>query len=155
MGSLEGTTKELSDNAFTRENPVGKCGMATMGRSLKLFGISLGYCISGSNLLRDYQWKSSESCQDGKGGYGEGSFIIDLYEITNGNTFRDAIINVESTTAYSLGPNKEDNSTGSGEAVSLLLSGAEELTNRAMPCCGLISSFSLVIGVIIAAKNLE
>lgn len=82
---LEGLTADLSDSPFTRQNPVGKCGFAAAsgaaGTEYTIFGVTLGYCISGSNTLSDYQYVSSGLCQDNRGGYNQGYFIMDVYEI--------------------------------------------------------------------------
>lgn len=100
---MEGRTPELSDNPFTRQNPVSKCGVAADNEMYKIIGVTLGYCISGSNMLSDYQYVSSSLCQDGRGGYSRGYFIMDVYEITNEPVFRDSVNGIlpETTTLES------------------------------------------------------
>ena len=82
LGLLDGRPG-LTDDPFTRENPVSKCGLVAQRENYKFFGVSLGYCISGSNLLSDYQYVQSQLCQDGKGGYYRGYFIMDVYEVSS------------------------------------------------------------------------
>ena len=89
---LEGTTPDLSDDPFTRQNPVSKCGIAAQNQTYFFFGVTLGYCISGSNVFSDYTYYNSSLCRDGRGGYNRGYFIMDVYEITDQQSFRDSVV---------------------------------------------------------------
>ena len=64
---LEGTTVDLSDNPLLREEPIRKCGTAAQELRLDTFAVSVGYCISGSNDLSDYQTYPSLLCENGEG----------------------------------------------------------------------------------------
>lgn len=64
---LEGTTTDLSDNPLTREEPIRKCGSAAQRWQYEVFAVSVGYCISGSNDLGDYQFITTQLCQGGTG----------------------------------------------------------------------------------------
>lgn len=94
LGTLEGRNKDLSDDPFTRENPVSKCGLAAQNESFSFFGVSLGYCISGSNRLSDYQYVRSSLCRDGRGNYRNGFFIMDVFEINNQQSFMDSAMGI-------------------------------------------------------------
>lgn len=94
LGTLEGRNRDLSDNPFSRTNPVSKCGLAAQNGSFFLFGVSLGYCISGSNRLADYQYVQSSLCRDGRGGYSRGYFIMDVFEISNQRSFMDSVAGI-------------------------------------------------------------
>lgn len=101
LGLLERTTPDLSDNAFTRVRPVSKCGMAAQKFNYRFFGVTVGYCISGSNRLEDYQLYPSRLCRDGRGAYTRdygGWYIMDTYEITNGASFSDSLIQITNAT---------------------------------------------------------
>lgn len=97
----------MSDNPYTRVNPVSKCGIAAQDRSLRFFGVTLGYCISGSNLLSDYTYVQSRLCRDGKGSYSQGFFVMDVYEVTNQQSFMDSVVGIPEETTT-------DGDTGSG-----------------------------------------
>lgn len=88
---MEGQTRDLSDSPFSRTFPVSKCGVASQERNYDYFGVTLGYCISGSNLLSDYQYVPSQLCREGRGGYSRGYFIMDVYQITNQQSFSDSV----------------------------------------------------------------
>jgi len=90
LGLLEGLTPDLSDNPFTRTDPIRKCGQAARNFSFTLFAVSAKYCISGSNRLSDYQYVETTFCRDGVGGYISGYFVMDVYQIVNTQTFRDS-----------------------------------------------------------------
>ena len=64
---LEGTTAELTDNPLYREEPIRKCGTAAQLFGFNIFAVTVGYCISGSNDLENYQTVSSSLCQGGEG----------------------------------------------------------------------------------------
>ena len=95
IGSLEGTTLDLSDDASKRNRPVSKCGTAVERRGYEFFGVSTGYFFSGSNNLRDYQYIATDLCKDGKGAYSRengGWFIMSVYQITNQASLSDSVI---------------------------------------------------------------
>ena len=95
LGTLEGRTRDLSDNPITRVNPASKCGVAAQTLNFRFFGVTLGYCISGSNLLSDYQYVQSQLCRDARGGYNRGFFIMDVYEVTNQQSFSDSLESIQ------------------------------------------------------------
>ncbi len=95
---LERLTPDLMDSPPTRTQPVRKCGLAAQQYSFDFFALSAGYCISGSNDFTDYQYVPSEACQDGKGAYVSGYFIMDVYEILDNQRFQDSISSVEEVT---------------------------------------------------------
>ena len=68
LSFLEGTTTDLSDSPLYREQPIRKCGEAAQSSRFSVFAVSLGYCISGSNRIQDYQHFPSALCQGGVGG---------------------------------------------------------------------------------------
>ena len=78
------------DDPFTRVNPVSKCGTAAQQLDFNFFGVTQGYCISGSNQLSDYQYVSSSFCRDGRGGFSKdfGMYVMDVYEITSSQLFQ-------------------------------------------------------------------
>ena len=92
IGLLEGSTEDLSDDPVTRTNPIRKCGSAAQQRRFTYFAISVGYCISGSNRLSDYQYVRSNLCQNGVGNYYRGYFLMDIYQIVNQGTFADSLV---------------------------------------------------------------
>ena len=100
LGLLEGTTPDLSDDPFTRVRPVSKCGVAAQGRDFPFFGVTIGYCVSGSDRLADYQYAPSQLCRDGRGAYNRqlGWFIMDVYEVSDSTSFSDSVIQLNSTT---------------------------------------------------------
>lgn len=111
LGSLEKRTTELSDDPFTRTFPVSKCGVASQDGNYNYFGVTLGYCISGSNLLSDYQYVSSQLCRDGRGGYNQGYFIMDVYQITNQQSFSDSVFISQNPTVAPTGDSDMANSS--------------------------------------------
>ena len=74
-------------------NAVVKCQQATTHFGFEIFAISLGYCISGSNRLSDYQLNpaSDDSCHNGLGGRVSGRFAMDLYQIPVAGTLSDQV----------------------------------------------------------------
>ena len=98
LGLMENLTPELSDNPTTRTNPIRKCATAAQQYSYRLFALSTGYCISGSNRRSDYQYVRSDTCRNGIGAYVSGYFVMDVYEIVNLQTFRDSISAQDVTT---------------------------------------------------------
>ena len=89
---LEGSTPELSDNPFTRTDPKAKCSVAAEMFNLRFFGVTVGYCVSGSNTLSDYQYIESTECQGDRGAYNRNNrfFVMDVYEITDMSAFMDS-----------------------------------------------------------------
>ena len=85
---LEEMTPDLSDEPFTRTDPIRKCGQAAQSFSFIFFALSAKYCISGSNKLSDYQRKKSTLCRDGVGSYSSGYFVMDVYQINNAQAFQ-------------------------------------------------------------------
>jgi len=96
LGLLEGLTPDLSDNPFTRTDPIRKCGQAARNFSFTLFAVSAKYCISGSNRLSDYQYVETTFCRDGVGGYVSGYFVMDVYQIVNIQSFQDSAAQIDS-----------------------------------------------------------
>ena len=90
LGLLEGLTEDLSDDPRTRTNPIRKCGAGAQEFNFNLFAVSTGYCISGSNRLRDYQYVRSRFCNNGVGGFIFGYFVMDVYEIVDTQVFQDS-----------------------------------------------------------------
>ncbi len=121
LGLLEKLTEDLMDDPTTRTNPIRKCASAAQDYSYRLFALSTGYCISGSNNLRDYQYVRSEACRDGIGAYVSGYFIMDVYEIVNTRTFQDSISTevVMTTLPVATGSNSTSVPLGSGGAAGL------------------------------------
>ena len=118
LSLLEGRTPDVLDNPLTRQNPVRKCGKAAQTLRFNLFGVSLGYCISGSNRITDYQYVRSALCADGNGGYSRGYYIMDVYEVVNVQSFSDSVQAVEAavvggTEPASLSPGSGDDMNGS------------------------------------------
>ena len=100
LGTLEGTTRELRDDASERIRPVSKCGMAVQRRGYDYFGVTVGICVTGSNNLEDYQYYASSLCRDGKGAYTQrydGWFLMDVYEITNQVSFSDSVMQLNTS----------------------------------------------------------
>ena len=90
LGLLEGTTHDLSDNPTTRRDPIRKCGSTAQRLGFNYFAVSAGYCISQSNDVNDYRYIPSSICDNGVGGYINGYFVMDVYEITNMQAFQDS-----------------------------------------------------------------
>lgn len=94
MRLLERTTPDLSDNPFTRTEPVRKCGTAAQLQSYTLFGVAVGYCISGSSSLDSYSASGSSGlCTNGTGDYNSRFrvFSMDIYEVSNQQSFSDSV----------------------------------------------------------------
>ncbi len=116
-GSGPGNVRALN----TRTNPIRKCASAAQDYFFRLFALSIGYCISGSNNLDDYQYVCSEACRDGKGAYVSSYFIMDVYEIVDTQTFQDSISakGVMNTLPVATGSNTISVPLGSGGAAGL------------------------------------
>ncbi len=76
---LEGLTTNLTDDPLRRTNPILRCGVAALEKGYSVFGVSLGFCISGSSNVFDYQHEPTDACSDGKGGYQLGVMHMDVY----------------------------------------------------------------------------
>ena len=92
LSLLEDTTAYLSDDPTTRTQPVAKCGLSAMEQGFNIFGVSVGYCISGSNNPDDYKdFYYPGYCSDGNGGvFYVGSFpyfFMDVYKIVDVSDF--------------------------------------------------------------------
>ena len=100
LGLLEDSTPALSDDPNMRVRPVSKCGMAAQEQNFRFFGVTIGYCISGSNILNNYQYAQSQLCRNGTGAYNKqlGWFIMDVYEVFDSTIFRDSVMQLNSTT---------------------------------------------------------
>uniref|UniRef100_A0A1X7U7E3 Uncharacterized protein n=1 Tax=Amphimedon queenslandica TaxID=400682 RepID=A0A1X7U7E3_AMPQE len=86
---LEGLTPEVSDSAIIRTKPVEKCGLAAVKLGYTVFGLILGFCVSGSNETSDYTRFEGYFCQDGKGGLFQGTYFMDVYEIGSPEAYSD------------------------------------------------------------------
>ena len=105
---LENTTPELSDDPLTRTEPVAKCGLAAVKLGYGYFGVSVGYCISGSNNSKHYNNSNSYYpglCNDGVGAvYYSGSltyYFMDVYQVNDVSSFSasaDSAISPDSAT---------------------------------------------------------
>ena len=105
---LEGTTPELSDEPTTRTDAVAKCGLAATKQGYEYFGVSIGYCISGSNNSEDYNNTNSFYpgwCVDGVGAvYYSGRYVyyfMDVYKVVDVSSFTvsaDQVIGPDSVT---------------------------------------------------------
>ena len=91
---IEGTTPDLSDDPLTRQKPVEKCGRAATQQGYEYFAVSIGYCISGSNNIEDYNNSNSYYpgfCNNGVGEvYYYGRYVyyfMDVYKVTDNSTF--------------------------------------------------------------------
>ncbi len=100
---LEGETDDLTGNPRTRTNPIGKCGAGAQAGGYRIFSISTGYCISGSNRLSDYQYVQNTYCRNGVGGTvratnGNLYYVMDVYQIQDSQVFLDSVSQVATTT---------------------------------------------------------
>ena len=78
----------LFGNPAQRSEPVKKCGKVAQQNKFGVFGVALGYCISGSSNLMDYTaiLAPPNSCSDGKGGYQSSptnEFYMDVYKLAD------------------------------------------------------------------------
>ncbi len=88
---LEGTSPELSDNPFTRVDPIRKCGTGAVESGYDIFSLTERICISGSSVLRDYEtFEADGFCRDGTGGYTYGFYFMDVYELFDIPNFADS-----------------------------------------------------------------
>ena len=107
---------------MTRTNSVEKCGLAAIQQGYEYFGVSIGYCISGSNNLEDYNSTSTfypGYCSDGVGGvvyyWRYTYFFMDVYKVTDASSFTtsaDSAIAGAVTTAPPTSTVGEDESSG-------------------------------------------
>ena len=108
---LETNTTELSDDRLNHTKPVAKCGLAAIKQGYEYFGVSGGYCISGSNNSEHYNTNSSYYsgwCNDGIGRvYYTGRYtyyFMDVYKVTDVSSFTvsaDSAIGPDSATTVS------------------------------------------------------
>ena len=80
----------LFGNPAQRSEPVKKCRKVAEQYKFDVFGVALGYCISGSNHLADYTTVVAplNSCSSGKGGYQSSpnnEFYMDVYKLLDDN----------------------------------------------------------------------
>lgn len=112
IGLLEGQTPDLSNDPLTRRDPIRKCGMGAQLFNYKLFAVSVGYCISGSNRRSDYRGTASNLCSNGVGGFINGNFLMDVYEIQDPEAFRDSVAQITATTVPTAAPPAPTGSAG-------------------------------------------
>ena len=87
----EEMTKDLSDSADSRTEPVRKCGSASLSQGNRYFSLAEGMCFSGSNQISDYTGAGeSSSCSGGHGNYFGGQFVIDVYHIDDVIAFQES-----------------------------------------------------------------
>ena len=55
--------------------------------------------MSGSNNAMDYEFVNSTLCEDGKGSYSRGWYIMDVYQINNTVSFSDSVAQMNIATA--------------------------------------------------------
>ena len=88
---LEGINPELSDNPFTRVDPIRKCGQGAVESGFDAFSLAEQICISGSSTLRHYEtFEADGFCSDGVGGYAFGLYFMDVYELFDIPNFADS-----------------------------------------------------------------
>ena len=92
---------------------------------MRIFAVSVGYCISGSNRLSDYQYVRSSFCDNGDGGYISGYFVMDVYRIQDQQRFLDSISQVAPTT-------EAPTTTNSGNSDLVVDSGAPIINTSLM-----------------------
>ena len=66
--------------------------------------------MSGSNNAMDYEFVRSTLCEDGKGSYSRGWYIMDVYQINNTASFSDSVAQMNIATA----PTTVNTTTASG-----------------------------------------
>lgn len=106
IGLLEGQTPDLSDDPLARIDPIRKCGTGAQQFNYRLFAVSAGYCISGSNRQSDYTagTRASNLCSNGVGNVVNGNFLMDVYEIQDPEAFRNSVAQITATTSASVVP---------------------------------------------------
>ena len=92
LDALEGSTPDLSDNPRNRMGAIAKCQNAAQQFGFTMFAVCLGYCISGSSRLSDYQLKPAgdNNCHNGLGGRASGGITMDVYQIVGERQLSDA-----------------------------------------------------------------
>lgn len=141
---LDGTDYELRDSPFTRDQPIRKCGSASLRAGYDAFAVTLGYCISGAGStvseIRAYKtYGSSSNCAEGVGNYASGSFYMDVYSIINTPNFQDSVEDIVNGTVPTI-PSTDDAITDDLNASS----GAIYLPSLALFFGLLIISLSLL-----------
>lgn len=64
------------------ENAVRNCAVRSESYGFTIFAVVLGYCISASNDVEDYNSRSSSWCVNGEGRYIHGRLYLDVYTST-------------------------------------------------------------------------
>lgn len=117
IGSFENSSPQLNGEPTERERPLSMCGYTAFSNGYNIFGLSFGgHCITGSSRIHDYQYQPSGLCRHGKGGYYEGWYIMDVYEITNQKSFKNSFAQIserESTQFINTGKSSVMNSGAS------------------------------------------
>ena len=145
LGLLEGKTDELKDNPIFRSKPIEKCGKGALEFHMKIFALSLGYCISGSNNTGDYQTSSGTYCSKGRGGYYSNYFYMDVYQIESKQSFSDALQGIVRSSPAAPVPTVTPVSTGTPEDNQF--SGASSSISSTL-LLTLTTIFTLVLAVI-------
>ena len=85
----------LEDDPYNRTEPVRKCGQVAAEKNYEYFGVALGLCFSGSHDVSQFKRSGpSTICQNGTGNY-FGYFAMNLYQITNKETFLTSAVSAE------------------------------------------------------------
>ena len=73
-------------------NAVKNCAAKSQDLGFTIFAVVLGYCISASNNMEDYNSRRSSLCVDGEGRYVNGKLYLDVYTSAplRGNVANDA-----------------------------------------------------------------
>ena len=64
------------------ENAVRNCAVKSERYGFTIFAVVLGYCISASNDVEDYNSRRSSWCVNGEGRFIHGRLYLDVYTIT-------------------------------------------------------------------------
>ena len=73
-------------------NAVRNCAAKSQDLGFMMFAVVLGYCISASNNVEDYNARRSSLCVNGEGRYVNGKLYLDVYKSAplRGNIANDA-----------------------------------------------------------------
>ena len=73
-------------------NAVRNCAAKSQELGFRMFAVVLGYCISASNNVEDYNARRSSLCVNGDGRYVNGKLYLDVYTSAplRGNVANDA-----------------------------------------------------------------
>ena len=146
---LEKTTPELRDSPLTRERPVSKCGVAAQKLNYDIFGITLGHCLSGTNRLSDYQYIASSLCRDGRGAYRRNSFIMDVYEITDGRSFSDSVMQINNPNWYATNSTTTTKVVTSTAATDTVTDSTEESSSGSGDMDGTSTGYMLTYNIVV------